>query len=103
MAGALLGSAYFTLANEFGRTILALRIDRQDSASKGVWGSSPAGHGLHGESSLGWAGYFDGRLFAARIQDGRFSPPATVRKVGAPLRMAKPSSTKLVRTDISRE
>jgi hypothetical protein len=38
----------------------------QSSGSKGVWGNSPAGHGLHGESSSGWAGYFDGRLFVKR-------------------------------------
>jgi hypothetical protein len=35
---------------------------QQDTASKGVWGASPAGHGIHGESSSGWAGYFDGRV-----------------------------------------
>jgi hypothetical protein len=34
-----------------------------DSGSTGVWGSSPAGHGVHGESSTGWAGYFDGKMF----------------------------------------
>jgi hypothetical protein len=34
-----------------------------DSASRGVWGFSAAGHGIHGESDTGWAGYFDGRMF----------------------------------------
>ena len=38
----------------------------QDTASKGVWGSSTAGHGIHGEASSGWAGYFDGRLFVKK-------------------------------------
>jgi hypothetical protein len=28
-----------------------------------VWGNSPAGHGIHGSSDTGWAGYFDGRIF----------------------------------------
>jgi hypothetical protein len=36
---------------------------QQDSASRGVWGASTAGHGIHGESDTGWAGYFDGRMF----------------------------------------
>jgi len=38
----------------------------QDGTSRGVWGSSPAGHGLHGQSDTGWAGYFDGRVFSRR-------------------------------------
>jgi hypothetical protein len=38
----------------------------QDGTSKGVWGNSPAGHGLHGQSDSGWAGYFDGRVFSRR-------------------------------------
>jgi hypothetical protein len=38
----------------------------QDATSKGVWGKSAAGHGLHGESSSGWAGYFDGRVLVNR-------------------------------------
>jgi hypothetical protein len=28
-----------------------------------VSGTSAAGHGIHGQSSTGWAGYFDGRIF----------------------------------------
>jgi hypothetical protein len=36
------------------------------SFAKGVWGRSPGGHGLHGESSSGWAGFFDGRLFVKK-------------------------------------
>jgi hypothetical protein len=38
---------------------------QQDGASRGVWGNSPAGHGIHGESDTGWAGYFDGRVFTS--------------------------------------
>jgi hypothetical protein len=41
----------------------------QDSGSKGVWGTSPAGHGIHGESSSGWAGYFDGRLLVKKYME----------------------------------
>jgi hypothetical protein len=36
----------------------------QDGGSRGVWGNSPAGHGVHGSSDSGWAGYFDGRVLA---------------------------------------
>ncbi len=39
----------------------------QDSSSKGVWGESPSGHGVHGESAAGWAGYFDGKVFTNRF------------------------------------
>ena len=41
----------------------------QDAGSTGVWGKSPAGHGLHGESAIGWAGFFDGRVFVKRYQE----------------------------------
>jgi hypothetical protein len=34
-----------------------------------VWGKSPRGHGLHGESSTGWAGYFDGRILTTRYHE----------------------------------
>jgi hypothetical protein len=36
----------------------------RNSSSTGVWGNSPAGHGVHGQSASGWAGYFEGRIFA---------------------------------------
>jgi hypothetical protein len=53
----------------------------QSSTSKGVWGNSPAGHGLHGESSSGWAGYFDGRVlvnkYAELVEIGTPSAPAS--------------------------
>jgi hypothetical protein len=34
-----------------------------------VWGSSTVGHGIHGESDTGWAGYFRGRLFVSKYVD----------------------------------
>lgn len=37
----------------------------QDAGSKGMWGSSPKGHGIHGQTDTGWAGYFDGRIFGS--------------------------------------
>jgi hypothetical protein len=39
----------------------------QDGTSKGVWGTSPAGHAIHGESDSGWAGFFDGKVFTNRF------------------------------------
>ena len=41
----------------------------QDATSKGVWGNSPAGHGVHGQSSTGWAGYFDGRVLTKNYHE----------------------------------
>lgn len=41
----------------------------QDSASRGVYGESPAGHGIHGKSSTGWAGYFDGRVLTTKYHE----------------------------------
>jgi hypothetical protein len=41
----------------------------QDSASRGVVGDSPAGHGVHGHSSTGWAGYFDGRILTKKYHE----------------------------------
>jgi hypothetical protein len=40
-----------------------------DAASKGVWGHSSAGHGIHGQSSSGWAGYFDGRVLTKKYHE----------------------------------
>jgi hypothetical protein len=42
---------------------------RQDSTSKGVWGYSLYGHGVHGESTTGWAGYFDGRVLTKKYHE----------------------------------
>lgn len=41
----------------------------QDGGSRGVWGNSPKGHGIHGQSSAGWAGYFDGRVLMTRYAE----------------------------------
>jgi hypothetical protein len=40
-----------------------------DNASRGVYGESPAGHGIHGKSSGGWAGFFDGRVFTNKYHE----------------------------------
>jgi hypothetical protein len=41
----------------------------QDSGSRGVYGESPAGHGVHGKSSSGWAGFFDGRVLTVKYHE----------------------------------
>jgi hypothetical protein len=41
----------------------------KDSASRGVFGESPAGHGIHGSSSTGWAGYFSGRVLTTKYHE----------------------------------
>jgi hypothetical protein len=40
-----------------------------DKDSRGVFGDSPAGHGIHGHSSTGWAGFFDGRVFTNKYHE----------------------------------
>lgn len=40
-----------------------------DSASRGVYGLSPAGHGLHGKTSTGYAGFFEGRVYTTRYYE----------------------------------
>lgn len=37
--------------------------NRNDPTASGVWGTSSVGHGVHGQTSTGWAGYFEGRVF----------------------------------------
>jgi hypothetical protein len=44
---------------------------QQDNTSRGVWGISPAGHGIHGESDTGWAGFFDGKVFTNSFMELR--------------------------------
>jgi hypothetical protein len=39
---------------------------RQDASSNGVVGESPDGRGVHGKSTTGWAGYFDGRVYTRK-------------------------------------
>jgi hypothetical protein len=41
----------------------------QDNNSRGVYGESPAGHGVHGKSSSGWAGFFDGRVLTVKYHE----------------------------------
>lgn len=41
----------------------------QDTSSKGVWGFSAKGHGVHGESGTGYAGYFDGKIFTTKFHE----------------------------------
>jgi len=49
----------------------------QDGASKGVWGDSPAGHGLHGSSTSGFAGYFAGKVYTTKfVEMTEISSPA---------------------------
>jgi hypothetical protein len=51
---------------------------QQDSSSIGVWGVSANGHGVHGESDSGWAGYFDGKVFTNRfIELTEIAKPST--------------------------
>jgi len=53
------------------------------SSAKGVWGRSPGGHGLHGQSNAGWAGYFEGRVlidkYAELVEIGTPSAPNSNR------------------------
>lgn len=49
----------------------------QDSLSRGVFGESPAGHGIHGQSISGWAGFFAGKVYTARFHEMKeISAPA---------------------------
>ena len=61
----------------------------QDGTSKGVWGNSPAGHGLHGQSDSGWAGYFDGRVFSRREM--------VLQEIGTPSAPGRNKATLFVR------
>jgi hypothetical protein len=44
-------------------------VANQNATSKGVWGKSAAGHGVHGESTTGWAGYFAGKVFTTKFYE----------------------------------
>jgi hypothetical protein len=49
----------------------------QDATSKGVWGESPAGHGVHGSTTSGYAGYFAGKVFTTKFYElAEMSAPA---------------------------
>ena len=41
----------------------------QDSASQGVWGHSPAGNGVVGSTSTGYAGYFSGKVYSTQFYE----------------------------------
>jgi hypothetical protein len=49
----------------------------QDSSSRGVWGYSPAGHGIHGGSGTGFAGYFSGKVFTNSFHEMQEITPPT--------------------------
>jgi hypothetical protein len=52
----------------------------QDSSSKGVWGESPQGHGVHGSSNSGYAGYFAGKVYTTKWYEFTeiANPPAPI-------------------------
>jgi hypothetical protein len=52
----------------------------QDTNSRGVWGHSPAGRGIQGTSTTGYAGYFSGKVFTDRFVE--FSEIATPPTAG---------------------
>ena len=41
----------------------------QDSSSRGVWGESPAGIGVYGRTTTGFAGYFQGKVFSSQFYE----------------------------------
>jgi len=41
----------------------------QDTSARGVWGESPAGIGLYGRTTTGFAGYFQGKVFMSSFQE----------------------------------
>ena len=41
----------------------------QDNASQGVWGHSPAGNGVVGSTSTGYAGYFSGKVYSTQFYE----------------------------------
>ena len=53
----------------------------QDSSSRGVWGESPAGIGLYGRTTTGYAGYFHGKVFTDSFHE--LSEMATPAAPGA--------------------
>jgi hypothetical protein len=49
----------------------------QSGRSKGVWGHSPTGHGVHGSSGTGFAGYFAGKVFTTKFYEMKESGTPT--------------------------
>jgi hypothetical protein len=41
----------------------------QDNASQGVWGHSPAGNGVVGSTTTGYAGYFSGKVYSTAFYE----------------------------------
>ena len=41
----------------------------QDNASQGVWGHSPAGNGVVGSTTTGYAGYFSGKVYSTQFYE----------------------------------
>jgi len=41
----------------------------QDSASRGLWGESPAGRAIMGTSGSGYAGYFAGKVYTSKFHE----------------------------------
>ena len=41
----------------------------QDNASQGVWGHSPAGNGVVGSTTTGYAGYFSGKVYSTHFYE----------------------------------
>jgi len=41
----------------------------QDAASQGVWGHSPAGNGVVGSTTTGYAGYFSGKVYSTQFYE----------------------------------
>ena len=41
----------------------------QDAASQGVWGHSPAGNGVVGSTTTGYAGYFSGKVYSTAFYE----------------------------------
>jgi hypothetical protein len=41
----------------------------QDASSQGVWGHSPAGNGVVGSTTSGYAGYFSGKVYSTQFYE----------------------------------
>ena len=41
----------------------------QDTSSRGMWGESPAGIGVYGRTTTGFAGYFQGKVFTSGFHE----------------------------------
>ena len=79
---------YGTSENHYGvraesdnrHALLAQSFGTDPDNSRGAWGHSKYGQAVYGDSELGWAGYFDGRVFVNRYLDIAEGPtPANPR------------------------